>query len=34
MPSLKSKYVPESYFISELEMIPDDLENWVLKPLF
>ena len=34
MPFLKSKYVPETYFVNELTEIPDDLENWVLKPLF
>lgn len=34
MPFLKSKYVPETYFVHELESIPEDLENWVLKPLF
>ena len=34
MPFLKSKYVPETYFVNELKEIPNDLENWVLKPLF
>jgi hypothetical protein len=34
MPFLKSKYVPETYFVNELKSIPEDLENWVLKPLF
>jgi hypothetical protein len=34
LPFIKSKYVPETHFISELQTIPDDLENWVLKPLF
>ncbi len=34
MPFLKSKYVPETYFVSEIKQIPSDLENWVLKPLF
>jgi hypothetical protein len=34
MPFLKSKYVPETYFVHELKSIPQDLENWVLKPLF
>jgi len=34
MPFLKSKYVPETYFVNELNTIPNDLENWVLKPLF
>ena len=34
MPFLKSNFVPETYFVSELTNIPEDLENWVLKPLF
>lgn len=34
MPYLKNKYVPDTYFLSELNVLPDDLENYVLKPLF
>lgn len=34
LPLIKSKFVPETYFINELKNIPGDLENWVLKPLF
>lgn len=34
MPFLKSKFVPETHFLSALEAIPTDLENYVLKPLF
>lgn len=34
LPFLKNRYVPESYFVSELKEIPTDLENWVLKPLY
>src|SRR5690606_15224641 len=34
MPFLKSKFVPETRFLNELDQIPDDLENYVLKPLF
>ncbi len=34
MPFLKNRFVPETYFLSELKEIPADLENWVLKPLF
>ncbi len=34
MPFLKSKYVPETFFLKDLKTIPTDLENWVLKPLF
>lgn len=34
MPFLKSDFVPDTYFLNELPAIPDDLENYVLKPLF
>ncbi|MFI5218889.1 MAG: hypothetical protein ACHQNT_05315 [Bacteroidia bacterium] len=34
MPRLKSKYVPQCFFLNELKSIPPDLENYVLKPLF
>ncbi len=34
MPFLKSEFVPECTFLHELKTIPDDLENYVLKPLF
>jgi len=34
MPFLDNRYVPKTYFLNELKEIPDDLENWVLKPLF
>lgn len=34
LPFLKNRYVPESYFVSELKELPSDLENWVLKPLY
>ena len=34
LPFLKSKYAPETHFLSEMKSIPDDLENYVLKPLF
>jgi hypothetical protein len=34
MPFLDSVYVPESRFLNEVEIIPADLENYVLKPLF
>lgn len=34
LPSLKSKYVPKTFFLNELDVIPSDLENYVLKPLF
>ncbi len=34
LPLLKSRYVPESYFLKDLDTYPDDLHNWVLKPLY
>jgi len=34
MPMIKSKYIPECKFLSEYKSWPDDLENYVLKPLF
>jgi hypothetical protein len=34
MPFVDSRFVPKSYFLNELDRYPDDLENYVLKPLF
>lgn len=34
MPFIKSEYAPPSYFLSQIKTYPDDLENYVLKPLF
>ncbi len=34
MPFLKSSAVPACSFLSDLKIIPTDLENYVLKPLF
>lgn len=34
MPFLKSEFVPQTRFLNEIKVIPDDLENYVLKPLF
>lgn len=34
LPQLKGKNVPECYFLSELKDYPNDLHNFVLKPLF
>ncbi|MBD0725227.1 hypothetical protein B6A10_08545 [Flavobacterium sp. L1I52] len=34
LPMLKGKYFIETTLLSELKEIPDDLENYVLKPLF
>lgn len=34
LPLLKSPFVPQSFFLSDLKEYPADLENYVLKPLF
>lgn len=34
LPFLKNKYVPPTFFLNELDTYPDDLENYVLKPLY
>ncbi|MFZ2325036.1 MAG: hypothetical protein WAV89_15245 [Ignavibacteriaceae bacterium] len=34
LPMLKGSYVPDCYFLNELEKYPDNLEDFVLKPLF
>ena len=34
MPFLKTPFVPDTFFLNELKSIPEDLENYVLKPLF
>ena len=34
LPFLKSKYVPDCYFVSDLKEYPSDLHNYVLKPLY
>lgn len=34
MPFLKGKFVPKTQFLNQLDAIPTDLENYVLKPLF
>ena len=34
LPGLRHPLVPEARLLSELDPIPGDLENWVLKPLF
>ncbi|PWK77819.1 hypothetical protein LX99_02704 [Mucilaginibacter oryzae] len=34
MPFLSGSYVPETRFLHQVEVIPADLENYVLKPLF
>lgn len=34
MPFIEHPYVPKTIFLNELEKMPADLENYVLKPLF
>ncbi len=34
LPFIKHKYVPETRFLDEIDSMPTDLENYVLKPLF
>ena len=34
MPFIKSEFVPKTFFLDQIDEIPDDLENYVLKPLF
>ena len=34
MPLIKSKYIPDCKYLSEYKKFPNDLENYVLKPLF
>lgn len=34
LPYLKGKYFIETTLLSDLKEIPEDLENYVLKPLF
>jgi hypothetical protein len=34
LPFIDHPYVPSTRFLSQLESVPDDLENYVVKPLF
>ena len=34
LPSLQGKYVPRCYFLNDLDKYPEDLNRFVLKPLF
>ncbi len=34
LPLLNSKYVPKTYFLDQVDKIPDDLDRYVLKPLY
>jgi hypothetical protein len=34
LPLIRHPYVPETFYLNEIKKIPDELENYVLKPLF
>ncbi|MCB9209645.1 MAG: hypothetical protein H6610_05010 [Ignavibacteriales bacterium] len=34
LPLIKNKYSPPCFYLNDLEKLPEDLENYVLKPLF
>jgi hypothetical protein len=34
LPFIRSRYCPPTWFVSDLQEVPEDLENYVLKPLF
>ena len=34
LPFLRHPSIPETFFLNEIKQLPDDLENYVLKPLF
>jgi hypothetical protein len=34
LPFIKHPYVPETHFLNEIKELPQDLENYVIKPLF
>jgi len=34
MPFMNYDFVPRSYFVSDLKEVPNDLENFILKPLY
>ena len=34
MPFIKSEFVPKTWFLDQMEDIPEDLHNYVLKPLY
>ncbi len=34
LPFLRHPFIPETFFLNEVKQIPQDLENYVLKPLF
>ena len=34
IPFIKNPFVPKTFFLNEVKQLPEDLENYVLKPLF
>jgi hypothetical protein len=34
LPFLRPPYAPETFFLSDLPEVPEDLDEWVLKPLY
>jgi hypothetical protein len=34
LPFIRHPYVPQTFFLNEIKQVPQDLENFVLKPLF
>ncbi len=34
LPSIRNPYVPKTFFLNQVKQIPEDLGNYVLKPLF
>ncbi len=34
LPLLNGKFVPKSYYLNDLKILPDNLDNYVLKPLY
>jgi hypothetical protein len=34
IPFIKNPFVPQTFFLNEVKQLPEDLENYVLKPLF
>ena len=34
LPFIRHPYVPQTFFLNEVQQMPDDLHNYVLKPLF
>lgn len=34
LPFINHPYVPQTFFLNEIKQLPDDLQNYVLKPLF